>query len=204
MTCAVGYAVKRRCNARLVAYIDDMGAATGKILAKADIEFKQVCSTVTDLGLDLAVDKCEGPRQQMSWTGTYYDTVAMTMEVDKQKIWETLYLVKDSLFKNDCNLHDIEVLLGKLQHAIKFCPRGRRFLNRLLAMRRNMSETGRYEFTNGARLDLIWFVKFLEKFNGTALIRSQFCTYSDHLGRRLFDRGWFDMEKDRFLQLQMA
>ena len=37
-----------------------------------------------------------------------------------------------------------------------------------------MSETGRYEFTKGARLDLIWFVKFLERFNGTALIRSQF------------------------------
>ena len=57
VTCAIGYAVKRRCNARLVAYIDHMGAATGKILVKAEIEFKQVCNTVTDLGLDLAVDK---------------------------------------------------------------------------------------------------------------------------------------------------
>ena len=70
----------------------------------------------------------------------------------------------------------MEVLLGKLQHCIKFCPGGRRFLNRLLEMRRDMSENGKYELTAGASEDLDWFFKFLNKFNGCAVIRSQFVT----------------------------
>ena len=98
----------------------------------------------------------------------------MWMEIDSDKIEETLELALTISKEKEITLNRIEVLLGKLQHCIKFCPGGRQFMNRLLDMRRDMSEKGKYELTAGASEDLDWFFKFLRKFNGRAVIRSQF------------------------------
>ena len=154
----------------MVAYIDDIGVGTASKLDKAKLEFKKICNTVCEMGLKLAPDKCEGPFQVMSWTGTTYNTVKMTMRVEKSKIDETLDLIKGYIEIKYLTVKEMEVLLGKLQHALKFVPGGRRFLNRLLEMRRGMGEI----ITFGALEDLDWFIKFLHKFNCQAVNRSQF------------------------------
>ena len=110
----------------------------------------------------------------MTWTGTTFDTIKMIMSIEMCKIEETLEMVRSFFDKEDIKLKDMEVLIGKLQHAIKFCPGGRRFMNQLLQMRCNMNATESYKLTAGAKDDLCWYVKFLKEFNGTAIIRSQF------------------------------
>ena len=98
------------------------GGGTASKLEQAKLEFNKICETVCEMGLDLALEKCEGPRQVMSWTGTTYDTIEMTMRVDKTKIDETLDLTKGYISKREIDLKEMEVLLGKLQHALKFVP----------------------------------------------------------------------------------
>ena len=87
------------------------------------------------MGLELSLEKCEGPTRILSWTGTTFNSITTVMSIDKAKVDETMDLVAEVLNVPDVSLKVIECLLGKLQHVIKFCPGGRRFLNRLLEMR---------------------------------------------------------------------
>ena len=84
VTMAVCYAAKTRHGASVVAYIDDMGGGAPDDKDFAESQFKAVCDTVTDMGLVLALNKCEGPCKVMSWTGTTFDTIKMTMK-DRQE-----------------------------------------------------------------------------------------------------------------------
>ena len=174
ITSAVCHAVKKEVNSPLVAYIDDMGGPAPNNFKAAQERYEGVCSTVVKMGLDLALDKCQGPTRFMTWTGTSFDTVKMVMSIEESKIVETLDLAVSFLDRCDISLREMEVLIGKLQHAIKFCPHGRRFMNRILGMRRLMNEMDRYELTSGAKEDLQWYIHFLKRFNGSAIIRSQF------------------------------
>ena len=42
------------------------------------------------MGLDLSLDKCLGPCQVLSWTGTTFNTIEIWMKIDSDKIEETL------------------------------------------------------------------------------------------------------------------
>ena len=95
------------------------------------------------------------------------------MSIDADKISDTLEIIVFLLDDKRLDLQAMEQLIGKIQHCIKFCPGGRRFLNRLLEMRRNMNETDVYTLTDGAIEDLTWYQKFFAHFNGVGVIRSQ-------------------------------
>ena len=174
VTCAICYAAAKEVEAELVAFIDDLGGAAPDNLQLALQHYQGVCRTIEKLGLILAPEKCEGPRRILTWTGTTYNSITMIMSIDQSKIEETLELVRQVIVTSKITLKEMKVLLGKLQHSIKLCPGGRCFLNRLLGMRKDMSEVGLFPLTDGAKEDLIWFIRFLEVFNGKAVIRSLF------------------------------
>ena len=67
---------------------------------------------------------------------------------------------------------DLRSILGKLNHCSKLSPPARRFLNRLLALLRSMKGKSCILLSRGAKLDLKWYMDFLVKYNGRALIRS--------------------------------
>ena len=107
----------------------------------------------------------------MSWTGTTYNTFEMTIRIDDEKILECLEMARYLFNRDDVTVKDLEVFLGKLQHCCKFCPGSRKFMNRLLMMRREMEEVG-YALTEGAMDDMKWFLCFLRDFNGIGIIHS--------------------------------
>ena len=173
VTTAICYAVKRACKAAMEAYIDDMGGVGGTNKELVEIEYKNVCATIVKMGLNLALDKCEGPSTFMTWTGTSFDSVKMIMKIEESKVSEALEIAENLLKRVDITLEELESFVGKIQHCIKFCPGGKRFLNRILQMRREMDESSRYGLTQGAVEDIDWLRKFLQVFNGQAVIRSQ-------------------------------
>ena len=161
VTTTICYTAKQRHDAELVAYIDDMGGGAPDDLKYATRQFQAVCHTVTEMGLALAPEKCQGPSRVMCWTGTTYDTAKLTMKIDQEKIDECLKLADSFLHKTDITIKDLEMLIGKLQHSIKFCAGARRFLTSLLKMRRNTEEGLGYSLTQGAIENVLWFKSFL-------------------------------------------
>ena len=174
VTQAICYSVKKWLKILMESYIDDMGAVSPNNLVLARVQFTQVCDLIRRLGLNLAIEKCEGPCRVLTWTGTTFDTCRMIMWIEKAKIEETLVMARAIMSNGSLTLKEMEVFIGKLQHAIKFCPAGRRFMNRLLSQRREMAESGSYVLSQGSIEDISWFIQFLADFNGVAVIRSQF------------------------------
>ena len=68
VTFAVCFAVKRLLKILMEAYIDDMGGVSPKNLALVKFQFSQVCDVITRMGLELALEKCEGPCRVLTWT----------------------------------------------------------------------------------------------------------------------------------------
>ena len=124
VTSAICYAVDKELDAPLVPYIDDMGGAAPNNLEMAQAKYEGVCETITKMVLDLALEKCHGPSKFMTWTCMSYDSIRMIMSIEMSKVEETLELAFYLFDKCDVSLKDIETLIGKLQHAIKFCPGG--------------------------------------------------------------------------------
>ena len=172
VTSAICHVAKVHLDTKMVAYID-MGAGTPDDLVVATYQFNLVCQMIRDLGLDLALSKCEGPCHRLTWTGSTFDSIKMLMYIEEDKVEDCLDLALSMLTRSDITLKEMESFIGKLQHSIKFCPGGRRFLYRLLRMRREMNEIDKYSLTYEARIDVLWFVRFLKQFNGVAVIRSQ-------------------------------
>ena len=43
---------------------------------------------MSQLGLDAAQDKCEGPTTRITWIGVLFDTIHLTMAIDPAKVEE--------------------------------------------------------------------------------------------------------------------
>ena len=149
VTEAICHTLKQQQGARALAYIDDFRGAAAK---------SKTTAIILNLGLSISWDKCVTPTQQMSWVGTWFDTLLMLMKIDQDKIQETLELCRHHLTRDDITLHELEVLLGKLLYSSKLATPARRFLNRALQLRRSFTRPGPLPVTPGFKEDLSWFI----------------------------------------------
>ena len=155
-----------------IAYIDDIASANKLSYEEARNKFEKMKEIVRSLGLTLAGRKCQGPSLFMVWIGVYFNSETMTMAIDEEKIKETLLVCSLLLEHEMMPQEHLDSLVGKLIHCTKFIPCGRRFLNRILQLKRENWDKQEVELTEEAKKDLRWFIHYLERFNGISMIRS--------------------------------
>ena len=108
----------------------------------------------------------------LTWIGVTFDSTRMIMYIDKEKVAETLAFCETILTNDTVTKATLRSVLGKLNHASKLSPPARRFLNRLLALLRQMGNRSSIALSKGAIDDLHWFLEFLVGYNCSAIIRS--------------------------------
>ena len=95
------------------------------------------------------------------------------MAISPANVAEAAELCLEFLSKERVSHKYMEKLLGKVFHAIKCTPGGRRFTSRLL---QQLSITAASQITapvtHDARMDATWLAAFLPHFNGITLIKS--------------------------------
>ena len=155
-----------------LAYIDDIVTACNLTFEEACRRYQLMLWIVRSLGLTLAENKCEGPRTQMVWIGVFFDSIKMFMAINRMKIEECLQLCRRILDMEIFNQFHLDSLIGTLIHCTKFTPCGRKFLNRILFLKRENWDATDITWTDDARKDVLWFIYFLERFNGVGIIRS--------------------------------
>jgi hypothetical protein len=154
-------------------YLDDyitMGPPEADTCAK---NLDTMLATCTRLGVPTAPGKCEGPDMALVFLGFELDTQAMEVRLPQQKLQRTLHLVQDWLQRRACRKHDLECLLGHLQHAAMVVRPGRTFVQRLtelLSAFRSREHWIRLGCT--VLSDLQWWSCFMEGWNGVTLIPS--------------------------------
>ena len=175
---AVSAIAKEEAGADTAPYIDDtIGAALPQ---DAWPHYHHLLDLMSQLGLDAAQDKCEGPTTRITWIGVLFDTIRLTMAIDPAKVEEARLFCLDLMSASSIPVKKFQKFLGKLFHATKCTTGARTFFNRLLDALAT-ERAGSVSLGPQAKADIHWFLCFLGRFNGVTLIKPSVAQHVIHV-----------------------
>ena len=95
-----------------IVYMDDFaGCETGQRAFEA---FDTLGKLLTELGIKESVDKTQAPSTQMKFLGEEFDTQAMSIRIDADKIQDVTAMAKKWARKTAATKQELQSILGKL------------------------------------------------------------------------------------------
>ncbi len=151
-------------------YLDDftvLGPASSDTCAYGLATLLDACR---ELGVPVAWEKCEGPATQLTILGIVVDSVAQELRLPQDKLRMLKQEIRRWRGRKRCTLHELQSLLGLLNHACKAVKPGRIFLGRMFRLSAGVKRPShRLHLNCDFRSDLEWWHKFLERWNGASL-----------------------------------
>ena len=86
------------------------------------------------VGVPLGSDKSEGPQTNMEYLGFELDTVKCEIRIPEEKLQQLETLLQSWEGKKSCTKHELDSLIGQLQHATNVIKPGRSFLRRMIVL----------------------------------------------------------------------
>ena len=156
-------------NALVDVYIDDFfGAAT---VQDAPFVYNRLLFLLRELGLEISPEKCFEPSSRMVCLGLIFDTELMIISVPEDKIVKLKEELCTWLSRLTFSRRQLQSLLGKLSYVTACIQPGRIFMNRLLnVLRFFTSRKQRLPVTMEMRNDILWWLQFLDLYNGVSVI----------------------------------
>lgn len=170
VTAAVTYLMRKKGWITL-AFLDDFaGVQESELLARR--AYEQFLKLAEQLGLQLAMDKCEPPTQMIEWLGYEVNVREMTVAIPKEKLQQVLGECQLWSGRRKASKTMIQSLVGKLIHVANCIPHARKFVTRILATLRYMAENNQdwTTISQDFQADVTWFENYAEHANGVALI----------------------------------
>ena len=170
----VGFIYKKCRGHPVVVYIDDFNGVSSSDPEVAQGDFQYLGELLETLGLQEATRKAVPPGTRRVLLGVMFDTVAMTIEVSPERVADTLTLTDRWASQSRATKQQVQQMVGKLIFICKCVRQGRVFLNRLLSFLRGFSDEQKTRSIPWkAKLDVMWFNKYLKEYNGISIIPSQ-------------------------------
>lgn len=147
------------------AYLDDFAgcASTKQQAVQAYTTFKAL---LHQLGLQLALDKCQEPVQDITWLGYRVSTNDMILSVPTDKLREIQLECSDWLQKYRVTKKALQSLLGKILHVAPCIRHARKFTARLITALRNMKNRNWTTLNEDCKADIRWFIEYAARANG--------------------------------------
>jgi hypothetical protein len=102
--------------------------------------------------------------------GIYFDIEIGFLQIPYTKLQEVLSLCKIYFSKSKITKKQLQALLGSLMFLHKAIKPARLFVNRILALLRDMGDAGQVAIDEGTRQDLRWFMACSHAVNGSVTI----------------------------------
>ncbi len=153
-------------------YLDDF-AVVGPPNSKACQRYLDILTrTCRELGVPLAPEKQEGPSTTLIFLGIEIDTVRQELRLPRAKLEWLVELIRDWAGKRSCTRHELESLVGTLQHACTvIIPPGRAFMRRIISLLSIAKQNHHHIRLNKEfKSDIRWWQLFASHWNGSALI----------------------------------
>jgi hypothetical protein len=149
-------------------YINDIiGIAPNDL---ADTHFQLTLSTLHNLGFQLNNSKTIAPTSVAICLGISFNIENRTPQIPHTKLQEVLSLCKIYISKSKITKTELQALLGSLMFLHKAIKPARLFVNRILALLRDMGPVASVAIDEGTRQDLRWFIACAHAANGTGSI----------------------------------
>lgn len=158
----------RTAGHTVYAYLDDFaGCAAAEQQAKK--AYDTFIRLLEQLGLCLALEKCQAPVQNITWLGYQVDTRSMQVSVPPNKIQEIRVECSAWLKKNRVTKKALQSFIGKILHVAPCIRHARKFTARLLTALRNMHSRNWTTLDSEVKADIRWFCHYAESANGLTL-----------------------------------
>lgn len=171
--------IRRKGVAYTAHYLDDYVIVGPPGTSRCADDLHTLVETCEELGVPLAVAKCEGPTPCLTFLGIQIDTVKGTLSLPKDKLERVQSMVQQWEGRKACSRRELESLIGLLNHACKVVQPGRSFLRRMLDLLSGSAGRGSHRRRGGfVRLnrafqaDLAWWRAFLQDWNGVGFMSS--------------------------------
>ena len=138
--------------------------------------------TFTNLCIPIAPTKTQGPSTTLEFMGITLDSIRMEARLPLDKVERILTSLSDFQGRKSCTLKELQSLIGTLNFACRVIPPGRPFLQRMVALTRNITKPHHHiKLSAGFFLDLHMWQKFISGWNGAGFFLSTAWVDSDSL-----------------------
>ena len=153
-------------------YSDDIGGAE-ESFERALQSFEALGFLLRDLGLDESTSKAHPPSTSMPYLGIQFDSLLMRMTIPPDKIAEVREEISLWMKRSTASKRSLQQLLGKLFWVSRCIRFSRVFMGRLITQLQNMHplpDHKKTKLTEGCRLDIQWWNRYLRRFNGIEML----------------------------------
>jgi len=142
-------------------------------------EDKIVLDTFQELGVPLSIKKLASPCQRIEFLGIEIDTIAMTIELPKDKLERYRSILLSLQGKKKATIEELQKIIGVLVYSCMVIQHGNSFYYHLMQMLKKakaINKLGGIAFdqpealTPGAFRELEWWSKFIVDWNGKNMI----------------------------------
>ena len=159
--------MKNKGHPYLLNYIDDLCYC--ELPSKIDTAYQCLLQLLQDLGLDISTKKLTPPSTKVVCLGILFDTEGETISIPEEKLQGIIATCRSWIGRTSCSKTELQSLLGSLLYISKCLRPARYFLNRLLQLLRNYTNSRHIVVTDEFHRDLAWFCVFLNLYNGVTM-----------------------------------
>ena len=152
-------------------YLDDI-ILISPTAETAQRDFTHTRQLLTELGLQIADNKLQGPAQRVKWLGIDIDVENNTLSIPDAKLAQIKACMAAASRRRSLTTKHLQRLVGLANHLAKVVRAARIFVCRLLAALR-AAPTNYIKVTPHIKADLALFVQYLRGANGHPIIPSQ-------------------------------
>ena len=154
-------------GARSVLHILDDFLFIARTKDQCERDLTNFVSLCNYLGVPLAPEKTVGPDTVLQFAGITLDSVRMEARLPEEKLQKCRGLLTEFLSRRSVCLKELQSLIGLLNFTCLVVVPGRAFLRRLIDLTKGVGKPHYHiRISQGARLDLDMWLRFLRDFNG--------------------------------------
>ena len=116
----------------LLHYLDDFITIGPPDTAQCGTNMQKLCELCAKLGILVATEKTLCPTTCLTFLGIEVDTIQLEICLPQDKLQRVKQMINDWMGQKAARRHELESLLGLLQHAVKVVSLGRRFVRRTI------------------------------------------------------------------------
>lgn len=158
--------------------------------------------TCSELGFAVNPNKTVLPCTKLDLLGIELDTIKQQVQISTERLEEIMELLLSWRNRSSCTKRQLQSLIGKLNFICYVCRPGRTFLRRMIDLTKTARRpTHHIRLTQSFSKDLMWWISFLQEWNGRSwFYDDQWITndclhlYTDACKESfggLFDTMWF-------------
>ena len=154
---ALEWILKSRGVHHVIHYLDDFLLLGHPNSDECAMALRTTLATCQELGVPLAEDKVEGPAPLLTFLGIELNPMTMSPGLPEDKLAslrDLLHRVQNAKCIRDT--HQLQSLIGHLNHMCQVMPLGKAFLNSLSPLANNMSQGQIRHLNTASRTDLAW------------------------------------------------